>query len=385
MTNRFNFTKAAIDAIEPTGKQYDLIDTKVPSLRVRVNQNGSKTFNFYKKINGKVKRIKIANYKDVSIDVARNVALKINAQIAAGSDPQAEKNAKRKELVFKALYEAYYSGHAEVFTKRPQDNKKIIEKHILPKWSNERLSEITSDRVRKLHVEIGKDRGHFIANRVMHIVSAVFNYAIKEGHFKLINPCVGLKKFKTLSRDRFLNKEELAKFAKAIDEEEPLFRDYFLLLLYTGARKSNVLAMKFSDIDFDHCRWRIGEDETKNTDVNIVLLSPLAIDILNRRLAINKKLEQPSKFVFPSESESGHLQDPKRAFQRIRDRMEVQDIRMHDLRRTFGSYMAISGASLPMIGKALNHKSQASTVIYARLAQSSVLDAINTATGLMFK
>lgn len=97
---------------------------------------------------------------------------------------------------------------------------------------------------------------------------------------------------------------------------------------------------------------------------------------------VGKELSEVT-FVFPGESMDGYLKDPKRAFERIKKRMEVSDFRMHDLRRTLGSYMAISGASLPMIGKALNHKSQVSTAIYARLAHDAVADAIETATNAM--
>jgi integrase len=80
---------------------------------------------------------------------------------------------------------------------------------------------------------------------------------------------------------------------------------------------------------------------------------------------------------------TGFLKDPKKAILLLKNRMNVNDFAMHDLRRTLGSYMAIGGASFPIIGKALNHKSQISTAIYARLSQARVLDAINMAVGLI--
>ena len=76
------------------------------------------------------------------------------------------------------------------------------------------------------------------------------------------------------------------------------------------------------------------------------------------------------------------MKDPGGAFERVKKRIGVYDIRMHDLRRTLGSYMAISGISLPIIGKALNHKSQVLTAIYARLSHDPVIDAVNIAAGL---
>lgn len=109
----------------------------------------------------------------------------------------------------------------------------------------------------------------------------------------------------------------------------------------------------------------------------------MAVEILTRRKEKNAKLETPSLYVFPGIGKARHLKDPKKAFQRIRERMGVFDIRIHDLRRTLASYMVINGTSLPIIGKALNHKSQDSTSIYARLSQDPVKDAVNKAVNVM--
>ncbi len=137
--------------------------------------------------------------------------------------------------------------------------------------------------------------------------------------------------------------------------------------------------MKWTGIEFLFKRWRISDDETKNKEVNLVMLPDQAMVILERRFRENQKLAPPSEYVFPGTGERGHLHDPKKAFKRIKKRMEVSDFTMHDLRRTLGSYMAISGASLPIIGAALNHKSYDSTEIYARLSKEPVLEAVNKA------
>lgn len=138
-----------------------------------------------------------------------------------------------------------------------------------------------------------------------------------------------------------------------------------------------------SDIDFKNKRWRISERESKNGDVNVVVLCEPALEILNRRSQKNMTRLPPSPYVFAGNGKKGHLDDPKRTFDCIRERTGINNFRMHDLRRTLGSYMAISGASLPIIGKALNHKSQVSTAIYARLSQEPVLNAVNNAVNMI--
>ncbi len=387
MPRTINFTKAALDALKSEAKQYDLIDTKTPGLRLRVNSGGSKTYNLIRKVRGRMQRIKIGSYADLSIEQARKQAFQYNGQIAAGSDPQADKNALREEPTFLELYEIYYEQHAKIFNKRPEDNRKMLEVHILPRWGAKRAGAITPEMVRLRHQKIGsksgRRKGKGIANRVMTIVSAVYNFTIKHGYFKGANPCLGLSKFRIASRDRFLSSEELDSFFEALKPESQKLRDFFRMLLFTGARKSNVLSMRFEDINLDLRRWRIGEAETKNRDVNVVMLSAPAIKILERRKRGNGKRKVPSQFVFPGKGKQGWLNDPKRAFERVRQRMGVSDIRIHDLRRTMGSYMAIGGSSLPIIGGALGHKSQVSTAIYARLSQNPILDAVDAAASLM--
>lgn len=255
----------------------------------------------------------------------------------------------------------------------------------MPKIGYVKLSDITRQRMKELHLKQGEARGKIQANKVLNIASAVFNFGIREGYFKGENPCRHIRRFKSVSRDRFLNGDELRLFFEALTEEETIYQDFFMLCLFVGARKTTMLRMKYGDICFDLKRWRLSETETKNGDVNIHALPDAAIDILKRRSEQNKLSVAPSLYVFPGDGKDGHLVDPKKSFARIKKRMGVYDFRIHDLRRTLGSYMAIGNASLPIIGKALNHKSQVSTEIYARLCYDPILNAVNGATNLMME
>ncbi|MDI9319040.1 MAG: tyrosine-type recombinase/integrase [Phycisphaerales bacterium] len=380
-----NFRKDVLENLPITNKRYEISDAKVQFLKLSVGTGGTKTYYLYRKVKGKPQRIKIGNYKDLTIEQAREQAKKLNSIITLGGDPQEEKRKERNQLTFKELYEFYYNQHAKVFTKRPKDNRNMMNKHVFPVIGNIKAEQITKEKLRKLHLSIGEIRSGATANRIITVVSSVFTFCIKHDYFAGTNPCSRIKKFRTFSRDRFLSKEELLSFFNAIEQEEELFKHFFQVLLFTGARKGNVLSMKWIDIDFELNRWRIPDTQTKNKEVNIVMLSNEVLEILKYRNEANKKLQPPSLFVFQGDGKEGYLKDPKRAFERIRKRMGKDDIRMHDLRRTLGSYMAISGVSLPIIGKALNHKSQISTAIYARLSQDPVMDAVNLAIKNMQK
>ena len=383
MTEYMNFTKTYLDGLSIIDKSFEVADTKVPGLRLRLNTNGTKTFFLYRKVLGRPQRITVARYADLTLEQARKEALRLNSVIALGGNPMADRKQQRAELTFKELYRHYYQEYALHQTKRPLDNKKTVDHHIMPVFGNMRLTEISPEKIQRFHTKLGATKKS-TANRVIHVVSAAFNFGIRQGYHKALNPCVGVQKYKLVSRDRFLSRDELKEFFAAVQLERPLFQDYFLLALYTGARRSNVLSMRWADIDFDLKRWRIPASEAKNGDVNIVLLSDNALVLLQQRYTANQKHDAPSSYVFPGDEDTEtHLKDPRRAFERIKGRMGVSDIRIHDLRRTLASYMAINGASLPMIGQALNHKSQVSTAIYARLSQNPVLDAVNGAALLM--
>lgn len=380
LKGKFNFTEANLKQLSPKKKQYDVYDALVSGLSLRISPGGSKTFNFVKKINGRFIRLKIGDLTNTTLKTARTLAISYVTAYSFGEDPREEKKAKKEELMFTDIYESFYAHHVMRTNKYPALERRVAELSFLPLFARNTLKEITLDKVRKLHLEIANSRGKRIANRSINALSVVFNFAIREGMWNGNNPCNGVLKFPEQSRDRFLNEEELDIFFKSLEKEDEIYQDYFKLLLYTGARKTNVLKMKYKDIDFSIKRWRISELESKNKTVNIIPLSDPALEILERRKSINNSLENPSAFVFSSTiGTRGHLVDPKKAFARIKRSMGVDDFTMHDLRRTLGSYMAIDGASLPIISKALNHKNQRSTLVYARLSQEPVLEAVNSA------
>ena len=172
--------------------------------------------------------------------------------------------------------------------------------------------------------------------------------------------------------------DELPRFFEALaNEPNETARDFFMVSLLTGARKSNVLAMRWKDISFNAATWRI--EETKNGEAQTVHLPSQAVELLKAR-----KLESDSPWVFPGNGKSGHLADPKKAWTRILSEAGIDDLRIHDLRRTLGSYQAATGANGYTIGKSLGHKSQQSTAIYARLNLDPVREPLNKATDAMF-
>ncbi|MGU7772317.1 tyrosine-type recombinase/integrase [Burkholderia sp. MR1-5-21] len=383
-----NFTKAAIEALPVPAKgapwKY-YYDTKVSGLAIGVGPSGIKTFILYRKVNRKPERIKIGRYPDLTVDKARAMAVTLISDIAGGANPAELKRARRAEMTFGDLFDQYHKNHSVPHKKTADEDKQKFDKYLSNNkdginLASRRLSEITKAEVAQLFAKISKSH-RVTANRVLALVSSIFGKAIEWGIWNQINPCQGIRKHSEVSRDRFLQPDELPKFfEQVLAYPNTTVRDYILISLLTAARRSNVLAMNWNDVNLERGEWRIRE--TKNGTPQSVPLVPDAIVILEARK--NSTACSDSEFVFPGAGESGHLVEPKKAWKIILDKAGIADLRLHDLRRTMGSWQAGTGANLSVIGRSLNHKSTQTTAIYARLWLEPVRNSMETAASAMF-
>jgi len=268
--------------------------------------------------------------------------------------------------------------HSKVMKKTWKADEGEI-KRFLSAWFNKKLSAITKQEIQLTHEKIKKENGLYQANRMLARIHIIYNKAIEWG-WNGINPASSIKKFKEKSRDRFLHPDELPRFFESLKaEENSTIKDYIYVSLFTGARKSNVLSMKWEDINFERCEWLI--PETKNGESLRVYLTEKVIDILKNRLQSNPN----SKWVFESIGKTGHLVEPKSGWKRILQRAGIKDLRLHDLRRTLGSWQAATGANSYIIGRSLGHKNQQSTAIYARLSIDPIKESVEKAAQAMLK
>ncbi len=376
MENKINFTKAVIDAlsIPESGKRDTYHDIKNSGLQLRITSTGVKTFSVYRRIKrGEPERITLGRYPDMTIEQARREAVRIAADISDGKNPAEVKRGHKAELTFSELFGDYMERHSKPKKKTWFEDQAQFRLYLEKPLGKKKLSTIDRKSIAHIHSSITKAGYAPTANRVKALLSSVFGWAISAGLCES-NPVIGIKSNKENQRDRFLQSDELPKFFKALAEEpNSTIRDYILISLLTGARRSNVLAMRWQDINFERAEWRI--PMTKNGTPQTVALSPEAIEILQSR-----KPSDDVVFVFPGSGKAGHLMEPKKGWKRILESAEIDNLRIHDLRRTLGSWQAKTGASLAIIGKSLNHKSQNTTAIYARLDLDPVRDSVNKAT-----
>jgi integrase len=372
-----NFTKKALESLPlpAPGKRATYRDTKTPGLQVRITSSGVKAFVVFRKVQGTPERVTLGRFPAMTVEQARRAAADVNTQIARGESPASKKRAARAEMTLQELFDEYMSRKA-AFNKRPDKPRDTFRLYLLH-WAKRKLSAIKAHEVQALHAKIGREKGKVTANIVLKLLHVMFNKAIHEWRiWQGDNPAHGIKKFPEHSRDRFLQADELPRFFEALAEEpNETIRDYVLVSLLTGARKSNVLTMRWEQISFERAEWRI--PETKNGTPQTVTLSPEVLEVLRARQ------RDASGYVFSGDGKKGHLVEPKKGWARILERAGLSDLRLHDLRRTLGSWQAKTGASLAIIGKSLHHRNTSTTAIYARLDLDPVRESVDRATSAM--
>jgi integrase len=231
-----------------------------------------------------------------------------------------------------------------------------------------KVADVDFASIDALHRKVTKVGGPYAANRTVAIVSKMFSLAIRWNMRpdNPANPAKGIERNLEIKRKRYLAGDELARLIKALAaHSDTKSANIIRLLLLTGARKGEVFAMRWSDLDLETGIWTKPGSTTKQKTDHVVPLSAPAMQLLNeirtaRRTAFGE-------FVFSSDSAAGHVVDIKQFWTKICRDAGITNLRPHDLRHSFASELASGGASLPLIGALLGHADPATTARYAHL------------------
>ena len=338
-----------------------------------LTDKGGKSFKVYRTFQGKPVRITLGHYPNLTVEYARRKAQQIITGMAQGINPNHDKRKSKQEITFSDLFDRFMKDHSKKYKKTWQADERDIPR-FTKQWFSRKISDISRQDIQALHRKIREQNGLYQANRMLSRIQVIYSKAIEWG-YEGINPTQGIKKFTEHSRERFLHADEMGRFLKSLEvETNETIRDYLYLSLLTGARKSNVLAMKWEDINLNRKEWLI--PETKNGDPLRIPLTSKVLEILEKR----KQNNNGTQWVFQGHGKTGHLMDPKSGWKRVLESAGITDFRLHDLRRTFGSWQAAAGANSFTIGKSLGHKSIQATAVYARVDIDAVRASVETAT-----
>ncbi len=378
-------TKRSVESLEPGPAAVVRYDDKLAGFGVRVLPSGRRYyFVRYRNKHGRSRWFTIGEHGKITVDKARIKARQIFQAVADGGDPSSEREAFRAAPTVNDLLDRYVADHVER-KNRPTTRrgfKAIVERDVRPALGQLKVAAVTRQDMDRLHrAKSGTPRQ---ANLILAVCSKAFQLAeLWAMRAEGTNPCSKIERYPENHRERFLSADELARLGATLRQAETvglswksggctLYRRVTTaaieLLLYTGCRLSEVLNLQWEHVDFDASTITL--PETKSGRPQLVTMNAPARQVL-------KTLEaaKASEWVLPSVSSSMRPLSKggiEAAWDRIRAAAQLNDVRLHDLRHTVGTYAGQSGANAFLVRDLLRHKNLAMTGRYVNRADDPV-------------
>jgi integrase len=309
-----------------------------PGFGVRVTAAGARSFILnYRTKDGTERRLTIGTLPAWDLNAARTEARGLKRRVDAGEDPLADLRAVRGALTVADLSDRFIEEHLP--SKRASTRaayEGLIKRYFRPELGNRKVASITYDDVAKLHRNITTNKGACIANRALTVLSKMFSLAIR-WKLRPDNPVKGVERNHEDKRTRYLTADEITRLLKALAEYQHQDVAHAIrLLLLTGARKGEVLSMRWENIDLKARTWTKPGTSTKQKKVYRVPLSDPAIQILRHLYEMNAA----SDWVFPGRLAGKHLSAIDVDWVHVCKAANIHDAHINDLRHTYASLLA---------------------------------------------
>ena len=367
---KISFTASKIQQLKPNKKRYTVCDSKVPHLVVLVYPKGTKTFCYHGRVDGKEVVYKsLGQFPATSVEEARQQAIKIQDTINQKKNPL--KNSKLEKMYFSQCYDMFIKFKEITLAKGSiYDYKKNWEKHLEPELANKKLYEIDTDMLQNIHLKM-RDTP-YQANRVIVLAKSIYNYMIRKKGYVGTNPANGVELYDERPRNSFLYPEEIEKLLQAMTTEDGidfLLNMAILFLIVFGVRKTNVLEMKWKEIDLKHNLWTI--PKTKNGDEKICTIPAMLLPFFEK---LKKYKIDGNDFVLASPtSATGHIVEIRKHFNQLLKSIGIErHLRIHDLRHTYGTMSALLNHSPSIIKTELGHRTMNASNRYINIANQMI-------------
>lgn len=347
---RKKLTTKTLDALPPSdGKRYEVRDAIVPGLHIRVSATGAKVWYLAVRVEARLRRIKLGPYPVLSLADAREQAQGLLRDIALGRFVERDPGAPKTPTLGTVIPQ-FIDLYAKPRNRDWQGTKSVLAKFgALDAKPIDQVKRADVVRVLDGMVAGGTPTR---ANRALAAIKKLMSWCVDRGMIE-VSPIAGLKApAKENARERVLTEDELiASWNAAVAEGFP-FAAFVQVLILTGQRRGEVAGVRWSELDLANRTWTIPAKRAKNATTHIVPLAPLAIDILK---AVPRFLGSDLVFTTTGRTEISGFGRLKR---RLEDAvgLEAEDWRLHDVRRTVATNMAMMGIQPHIIEAVLNHK-----------------------------
>lgn len=389
-------TKRAVDAAAPSDKTVLLWDTETKGFGLKVTPKGRKVYVLQYRMPGTSTRRATIGVHGApwTPDAARARAIELLGDVSRGHDPAEAKRQAKAELSISELCDLYLSeGVRTKKASTAKQDRSRIDRHVRPVLGRKRVCELSRADINGFMSDIAggktaKDektgfRGRAIvkggksaANRSLATLSAVLAFAVDRG-MRTENPVRGVKKFKEGKRERFLSNNEIARLGETLKTAElngvnPYAIAAIRLLMLTGCRKNEILALRWDEVDLDSGFLRLVDSKTGAKEVFLGAPARVLLSELPK--------QKGNPYVICGHKAGEHLVGLQKTWAGLRGCAALDGVRLHDLRHSFASVAARSGESLLVIGKVLGHASSATTSRYAHLSEDPVRLAVERAS-----
>jgi len=355
---KHKLTDAYLRNLKPADSAYPVWDTQQQGFVIRVHPTGSKVWYVIYKASGRKRDYRIGAFSALKTDDARRLAGRIMYQVAEGKDPQAERKAARSNGTFEEVHKAYlkYAGGKN---KSWRQAEALVNRNLLPRLGKLKAAEISRSDIRSA---IALIKAPITANQILAAASAIFSWAIREEVSAVkLNPCIGIERNKTTSRERILSDAEIPLFWSEFSEAGlPGLALQTLLLL--GQRPGEV---KFMRVEHIQDGWwtlpglpvpDLNWPGTKNSRTHRVWMPEPAQKII-------AGLDFDGQ-VFAGER--GGVVDMEQTMRTICKKLGVEKATPHDCRRSHGSAITGLGFGRDAMNRIQNHAEGGISSVYDR-------------------
>jgi integrase len=353
-------TELTVRSLKPAAAAYVVWDDRQHGLAIRVQPTGSKSWYVVYSLRNRVRWYHLGNANAIGLADARKLAAEVMLDVIRGKDPAAERKAERGAGTFAELAERYLEQHAKKHNKSWQQPDRLVRRYLLPKWGKLQAATIVRADVKAIMAKIAAP---ILANQVLAAGSSIFSWAVKQ-EFLAANPCRGVDRNETRSRERILADSEVPLFWTAFDDAGLVVSCALKTLLLTGQRPGEVTHMRREHLKDGWWEMpgapvpELAWPGTKNGASHRVWLPAPVREIL-------AELDDGATTGFVFAGANKRLDGAMRA---VCSQLGVERATPHDLRRTHGSTITALGFGRDAMNRVQNHLEGGIATVYDRHA-----------------
>lgn len=365
-------TKRLVESLSPEPKERIIWDDELAGFGIRMYPTGRRVYVVQYRLHGRTRRKNLGQHGVLTAEEARKDAKLVQADVARGSDPSAERKARLRSPTIKELGERFLTDHVALHCKPTTlyDYRNMLRGVVNPVLGGIKVSEITFTDIQAFHLK--RRETPYQANRGVMILSKMLNLAEDWGLRPMnSNPTKRIKRYPEEEKKRYLDEVEQERLgtvlANMLQNEEItryVFAAFYLLLL-TGCRLGEIQKLKWDYVTRTHLE--LPDSKTGRRRIPLPREARALLNTLDRR--------EGNPYVILGTHSDGHYNDLQKPWRKIRERAGLNDVRVHDLRHTYASVAVMNGIDPFTLKEILGHKNLSTTLRYAHLSDDAVQKA----------